>query len=124
MTKDCGYPKMKERSVDCVSICTHSLVYDSVETFTLRESSGAIGQRNDSKYELSSFQVRLFIDLNAPGTLDARPRVVSLRGSVFAAECGVSVSSTVVVVWRSEALASCDLHNCTMHLSSRPIQAV
>jgi len=60
MTNRCGYPKTKERSVDCASSSRYSLVYDSVETFTLRESSGAIGQRNDSKYELSSFQVVYF----------------------------------------------------------------
>lgn len=43
---------------------TTLLDYENIKNFTLRASSGIVSQRNDSKYESSTFQVVYIIIIN------------------------------------------------------------
>lgn len=48
---------MNEKNVRLGNFVSYAIDYESVKNFVLRASSGAIKQKNDSKYELTSFQV-------------------------------------------------------------------
>ena len=60
MTNNYDYQKMIEKNVGFGNFWISVLDYENIKNFTLRASSGIVGQRHDSKYELSTFQVRIF----------------------------------------------------------------
>ena len=60
MTNNYDYQKMIEKNVGFDKFSISLLDYENIKNFTLRASSGIVGQRHDSKYELSTFQVRFF----------------------------------------------------------------
>ena len=57
MNKKYGYQKMNEKNVKLGYFVPYAIDCESVKNFVLRASSGAIQQKNDSKYELAAFQV-------------------------------------------------------------------
>lgn len=48
---------MNEKNVKLGYFVSYVIDCESVKNFVLRASSGAIQQKNDSKYELAAFQV-------------------------------------------------------------------
>lgn len=50
-------PENERKECSFFKLNNHCADYESVKNFMLRASSGILRQKNDSKYELSSFQV-------------------------------------------------------------------
>ena len=63
-------------------VSSHDLDYESIKNFVLKASSGILRQKDDSKYELSSFQVAIWRYFTL-GIIDARSYFHSLRGNLY-----------------------------------------
>ena len=85
---------MNGRNVDFHDFSSYHLDYESVKNFVLKASSGILRQKDDSKYELTSFQV-VFCLYFSIGIINACPYIYSLRGNLHSPKCSFEIPTAV-----------------------------